>query len=254
MKPLKFIPGVFTKDLTGESGCANCNCPIAWENYDNQGYCWTHPRHLLHDCPNNCLTPQPKKTQTIRSKEAKVGDKFSVWEWKEKGWYCLKTMKQMPLSQNDCGPSHFHAIEPKSEDIKFVYGPSASPYPDPILGEYCTSPIVALPRKLFDIEIINVIPIRMMATGRTKLDRKPINYPAILVIESECDLTSLYGKYDAEYGAYLIDVDKEEQHPFVKSDTPSWTNKQFIDFFLDHDPKIKTEWRKKYIWQWRRIS
>jgi len=36
----------------------------------------------------------------------------------------------------------------------------------------------------------------------------------------------------------------------VKSDTPNWTNQQFIDFFKKAYPEMKTEPKRMYIWKW----
>ncbi len=41
-----------------------------------------------------------------------------------------------------------------------------------------------------------------------------------------------------------------EQHPFVKADTPAWNNRRFIDFFRKTYPAIEKEWVKFWIWKW----
>ena len=107
---LKFDPRLgLEKHLTGESGCANCSCKITWSNsqLDKKGE-WVpiipdkeEDEELDLDEVLNCIKFEPKKTQTIRRKPAKVGDKYEIWSilsGMEKGFYCPNCLTEACLT------------------------------------------------------------------------------------------------------------------------------------------------------------
>lgn len=219
---IKFDPrNGFVKDITGESGCANCGHPL--ENaYPPQNHLIsTHGSH--GDClyPKvrgegkcDCRNPQPKKRQTIRSKPIEVGTKVALWEmWRYmlKGQYCSGCWMQtgyltlsgdyIPWEKCTCG---------KNEREGF-------------------------PRHLLNTTIKECVPIEMAWDG---IDE-------VLDVKYRCG-EKLYSVISIQYNDPLPEI----RDTFVKADTPNWTNKQFIDFFRKTYPDIEKRWVPFWIWKW----
>lgn len=148
---LKFDPRLgLEKHLTGESGCTNCSCKLTYV-YDklNKKWEWLHTipdkeedEELDLDEVLNCIKFEPKKSQTIRNKPAKVGDKYEIWStWSgmEKGFYCPKCFTEACLT--------------------------------------CKKDLQVYPKKLFDVEITECIPFEMIIGKNILFVSKPDKYP-----------------------------------------------------------------------------
>ena len=145
---LKFDPKLgLEKHLTGESGCTNCFCKIIWSNSQlEKKWEWVHiipdkeDQELDLDAVLNCSKIEPKKTQTIRRKPAKVGDKYEVWSmWSgmEKGFYCPECFTEACLT--------------------------------------CKRDLQVYPKKLFDVEITECIDMKIHFTNKIEETYEIVN-------------------------------------------------------------------------------
>lgn len=225
MKVTKFDPrNNFGPDILGETGCANCGhlidlfnlpCLKGWQHIDNVG---GQSNCRVEDC--GCKNPQPKKAQTIRDKPVKVGEELALWEmWRgmKKGYYCTKCFV-------------FWRIESGVELSEGI--PTCT-----ISYECaCDAQRVNFPRKLLNVTVKEVVPIKMRFDGSFLY---VIDGKYMCMAESLSDGAESFG---IPYG--------NSQHSFVKADTPNWDNRTFIDFFLKHKPEIKKKWVRFWIWKW----
>ncbi|MDD3897296.1 MAG: hypothetical protein PHU04_05690 [Candidatus Peribacteraceae bacterium] len=97
----------------------------------------------------------------------------------------------------------------------------------------CFDTYEEFPRKLLNAEITECVPIEMLWDAEDN----------VLDIRKE--------------GKYLESIEPDSalgQSAFVAKDTPSWSNKQFCDFFLKTYPDIRKDWMKFWIWKWRAVA
>lgn len=116
------------------------------------------------------------------------------------------------------------------------YCPKCWKYYWPVFGigecHVCKCEIKEFPRKLLETTIREVVPIDMYWK---------LGFETLVVF--------LYHKDKKER---ITIPYNNEQHPFVKADTPGHTNKQFIDLMLRFNPGIRKGWKKMWIWRWWR--
>jgi hypothetical protein len=90
---------------------------------------------------------------------------------------------------------------------------------------FCGAKLITFPRKLGEAVIKECVPIEM-------------NLGNVLLIRL------------SDTPAFTFIPINNAHCEFVQADTPSWQNRDFVNFFTRTYPRIKSEWMKFYIWKW----
>ncbi len=170
--------------------------------------------HPWHFSSKKCNIPQARKKQTIRPKPIAVGEKVALWEiWRgmRKGLYCPDTIEVEPLKEG---------------------GACA----------LCGKTLIRYPRHLLNATIKECVPIEMRFYPEDNIGTED-ETGNLLAIRTEGNVGN---PDDNRFDLGLPDSAVADD--FVKADTPSWTNKQFVDFF--RKTYDLSRWKEMYIWKW----
>lgn len=197
---------------------------------DEEIFCPDHkgnrPRKVIKFDPRNRFAEDilsRAKAQTIRSKPVEVGTKVALWElWRgmKKGCYCDVCWEELDQPE-------YMAHERKGICWVPKRGKEGIP---------CN--LRRFPRHLLNTTIKECVPIEMKWEPKAFVGTED-EVGEYLMVRSDC----------LEHGNLGVPPNPV-QCDFVKADTPSWTNKQFIDFFRKTYPDIEKGWVPFWIWRW----